>query len=968
MANRRRMTVDGNEAAASVAYRASETIAIYPITPSSPMAEVCDEWASRKRPNLWNAVPEMAEMQSEAGAAGAVHGALQAGALSTTFTASQGLLLMIPNMYKIAGELTPFTMHVAARTLATHALSIFGDHSDVMACRQTGFALLCSNSVQEAHDLAAVAHAATLETRIPFLHFFDGFRTSHEVAKIEELSDDDLRSLIPESLVFAHRQRGLTPDRPVLRGTAQNPDVFFQAREAQNRFYDVCPDVVARTMQAFAALTGRRYGLFDYVGDPAADRVIVIMGSGAETVHETVDYLTARGEKVGVLKVRLYRPFARQAFLAALPKTVRTLAILDRTKEPGAPGDPLYLDVTTALAEAHAEGVSPFAVPPRLVAGRYGLSSKEFTPAMVKAIFDNIAKDKPKHHFTVGIVDDVTHLSLPWDPSFQTESDDVSASVFYGLGADGTVGANKNSIKIVGQETELFAQGYFVYDSKKSGAITVSHLRTSKQPIRSAYLVNRAGFVACHQFEFVDKIDVLEQAAPGAAFLLNAPFPADEVWDHLPKEMQEQIVEKKIRFFAIDAYDLAKRSGMGSRINTIMQTCFFSISGLLPGDEAIKHIKKSIEKSYGKRGPEVVRRNCEVVDQALAHLHEITVPASATSRRARPPLVSDKAPDFVQKVTAVILAGKGDLLPVSAFPIDGTWPMATAKWEKRNLALEIPVWDSKICIQCNQCALVCPHAAIRAKVYDESELSDAPPTFKSTLFKGLRAQGQALHDSGRAGGLHGLQPVRQRLPGQGSHQSEAQGDRHAPAGAAARGGARELRLLPRRPRAGSDDDDEVRSQELAVSRAAVRILGRLRGVRRDAVSQAAHAALRRPAAHGQRDRLLVDLRRQSADDAVHDEQRRPGPGVVELALRGQRGVRVRLQDGARCTRRQRAASGPATRVTDRRRTGHGAPGRGSVERGRHRVAARARRGPAAEAGRREGRRSAAAWRRSPTTW
>jgi pyruvate-ferredoxin/flavodoxin oxidoreductase len=736
------MTVDGNEAAASVAYRASEAIAIYPITPSSPMAEVCDEWSVRKRPNLWNGVPEMAEMQSEAGAAGAVHGALQAGALSTTFTASQGLLLMIPNMYKIAGELTPFVMHVAARTLATHALSIFGDHQDVMACRQTGFALLCANSVQEVHDMAAVAHAATLEARIPFLHFFDGFRTSHEVSKIEELSDDDLRSLIPESAVFAHRQRGLTPDRPALRGTAQNPDVFFQAREAQNRFYDACPEIVARTMQSFATLTGRRYGLFEYVGDPAADRVIVLMGSGAETVHEAVDFMTGRGEKVGVLKVRLYRPFDRSAFLAALPKTVRTLAVLDRTKEPGAPGDPLYLDVTTALAEAQAEGVSPFATPPRLVAGRYGLSSKEFTPAMVKGIFDNLAKDKPKHHFTVGIVDDVTHLSLPWDPSFQTESADVSASVFYGLGADGTVGANKNSIKIVGQETELYAQGYFVYDSKKSGAITVSHLRTSKKPIRSAYLVTRAGFVACHQFEFVDKIDVLEHAAPGAAFLLNAPFPTDQVWDHLPKEMQEQIIEKKLRFYAIDAYALAKSAGMGTRINTIMQTCFFSIAAILPKDEAIKHIKKSIEKTYGKRGPEIVRRNCEVVDQALAHLHEIKVPSAVSSKHSRPPLVSEKAPDFVQKVTAVMLAGKGDLLPVSAFPIDGTWPVGTAKWEKRNIALEIPVWDSKICIQCNQCALVCPHAAIRAKIYDDGALSGAPPTFKSTVFKSTEQKGK----------------------------------------------------------------------------------------------------------------------------------------------------------------------------------------------------------------------------------
>ena len=742
METRRRITVDGNEAAASVAYRASETIAIYPITPSSPMAEVCDEWASRKKPNLWGAIPELAEMQSEAGAAGAVHGALQAGALSTTFTASQGLLLMIPNMYKIAGELTPFTMHVAARTLATHALSIFGDHSDVMACRQTGFALLCSNSVQEAHDMAAVAHAATLESRIPFLHFFDGFRTSHEVAKIEELSDDDLRAVIDEAAIYAHRQRALTPDRPVLRGTAQNPDVFFQAREAANGFYDACPAIVERAMQSLAGLTGRRYGLFEYVGDPAAERVIVLMGSGAETAHETVEHLVARGEKVGILKVRLYRPFSRSAFLAALPRSARSLTVLDRTKEPGATGDPLYLDVTTALIEAHAEGVSPFAVLPKIIAGRYGLSSKEFTPAMVKAVFDEMVKDSPKRHFTIGIVDDVTHLSLPWDPAFRTESEDVSASVFYGLGADGTVGANKNSIKIVGQETDLAAQGYFVYDSKKSGAITISHLRTSKRPIRSAYLVDRASFVACHQFDFVDKIDMLEHAAPGAAFLLNAPFAAGQVWDQLPSEIQEQIIDKQIRFFAIDAYELAKRAGMGTRINTIMQTCFFAISGLLPRDEAIAHIKKSIEKTYGKRGPEVVRRNCEVVDQALSHLHQIAVPPAASARRRRPPLVSERAPDFVQKVTAVILAGKGDLLPVSAFPVDGTWPTATAKWEKRNLALEIPVWDSKICIQCNQCALVCPHAAIRAKVYDDSVLPGAPPTFKSTLYKGNEYKGK----------------------------------------------------------------------------------------------------------------------------------------------------------------------------------------------------------------------------------
>jgi pyruvate-ferredoxin/flavodoxin oxidoreductase len=739
-----RVTIDGNEAAASVAFRLSEAIAIYPITPSSTMAELCDEWAGKGKTNLWGVAPEIAEMQSEGGAAGACHGALQAGALSTTFTASQGLLLMIPNMYKIAGELTPFTMHVTARALATHALSIFGDHSDVMACRQTGFAFLASNSVQEAHDMAAVAHAATLESRVPFLHFFDGFRTSHEVSKIEPLSDDDLRSLVSEDAVLAHRARALTPDRPVIRGTAQNPDVFFQAREAANSFYDALPEIVTRVMAAFAKRTGRRYSLFDYAGHPEAERVIVIMGSGAETVQETVDYLQAKGEKVGVLKVRLYRPFSRAAFLSAIPRSARLLAVLDRTKEPGAPGDPLYLDVVTALAEARAEGLSPLKADATVIAGRYGLSSKEFTPAMVKAVFDELGKEKPRRHFTIGIVDDVTHQSLPWDASYRIEDKEVSTSLFYGLGADGTVGANKNSIKIIGQETERFVQGYFVYDSKKSGAITVSHLRSSPRPIRSAYLIERAGFVACHQFEFVDKIDVLEHAAPGAVFLLNAPYAADEVWGHLPRELQEGIIEKKVRFYAIDAYALAKKAGMGGRINTIMQTCFFGISGILPREEAIAHIKKSIEKTYGKRGPEVVKRNWEVVDLSLAQLHEIKVPKAASATAGRPPIVSDKAPDFVKKVTAVMLAGKGDLLPVSAFPVDGTWPTATAKWEKRNLALEIPVWDDKVCIQCNQCALVCPHAAIRAKVYDEGALKTKPSTFKSTAYRGNEYKGKAF--------------------------------------------------------------------------------------------------------------------------------------------------------------------------------------------------------------------------------
>jgi len=740
---RRQVMLDGNEAVASVAHRVSEVIAIYPITPSSPMGEFADQWSNEGKRNLWGNIPDVVEMQSEAGAAGAVHGALQVGALATTFTASQGLLLMIPNMYKIAGELTPFTMHVAARSVATHALSIFGDHSDVMACRQTGFALFCSNSVQEAHDFAAIAHAATLESRIPFLHFFDGFRTSHEIAKIEALNDEDLRFLIAEEKIRRHKEHALTPDRPVLRGTAQNPDVFFQARESANRFYDACPAIVENMMERFAALTSRRYRLFDYVGDPSAERVIVIMGSGAETVDETVDYLNSRGEKVGLVKVRLFRPFSRAALLASLPTTLRSIAILDRTKEPGAVGDPLYLDVVSALAEARAEGRLRFTSEPRVVAGRYGLSSKEFTPAMVKSIFDEVAKERPRNHFTVGIVDDVTHTSLSWDPALRIEDDDVDTALFYGLGADGTVGANKNSIKIIGEETERYIQGYFVYDSKKSGAITISHLRASPRPIRSAYLITSAKFIACHQFDFVDKIDVLEHAAPGAVFLLNAPGAPHGVWERLPHELQQQMIEKQIRFFAIDAYAVAKENGMGTRINTIMQTCYFAISGVLPREEAIAKIKKAIEKTYGKMGADTVRRNFESVDQTLARLHEIPLPAAVSAERRRPPLVSENAPDFVQKVTAVMMAGKGDLLPVSAFPVDGTWPIGTGQWEKRAIAQEIPVWDTSICIQCNMCALVCPHAAIRAKVYDPAAVENAPVTFKSTPYKGVDFKNKA---------------------------------------------------------------------------------------------------------------------------------------------------------------------------------------------------------------------------------
>ncbi len=741
MPEREMITVDGNEAAASVAHRTNEVIAIYPITPSSNMGELSDEWSAEGRKNIWGTVPQVVEMQSEAGAAGAVHGALQAGALTTTFTASQGLLLMIPNLYKIAGELNAFCMHVAARTVATHALSIFGDHSDVMACRQTGFALLASGSVQEVHDFACIAQAASLRSRIPFLHFFDGFRSSHEVVKIQALSDDDLRFMMDDDLIRAHRERALTPDRPVIRGTAQNPDVFFQAREACNRFYDDCPGIAQDAMDRFARLTGRAYRLFDYVGHPEAERVIVLMGSGAETAHETTEWLVARGEKVGMVKVRLYRPFDRAALLAALPRTVRSIAVLDRTKEPGAPGEPLYLDIVAALREAAETGESRFAAEPRVVGGRYGLSSKEFRPATVKAVFDEIAKPTPRNHFTVGIVDDVTHLSLPVDHEFDIEPDTVLRGVFFGLGSDGTVSANKNSIKIIGEETDNYAQGYFVYDSKKAGAVTISHLRFGPAPIRSTYLIRRASFVACHQVQLLERFDMLEYASRGAVFLLNTPDPKEEVWDRLPKEVQQAIIEKSLKVYVIDAYKASKEAGPGVRINTVMQTCFFAISGVLPRDEAIEKIKSSIVKSYGRKGQDVVDRNFAAVDSALANLHELPIPGTVTSTISMPPVVSAAAPDLVQRVSALMIAGKGDLLPVSAFPVDGTWPVGTSKWEKRNIALEIPAWDSKICIQCNKCVLVCPHAAIRAKVYDPAHLETAPAAFLSTPYKGAEFKG-----------------------------------------------------------------------------------------------------------------------------------------------------------------------------------------------------------------------------------
>ena len=734
-------SIDGNEAAALIAYRLSEVIAIYPISPSSSMGESSDQWSATGKTNLWGTVPKVVEMQSEGGAAGAVHGALQAGALSTTFTSSQGLLLMIPNMFKIAGELVPFCMHVAARTIATHALSIFGDHSDVMAARQTGFAMLASGSVQEAHDFALVAHAATLNTRIPFLHFFDGFRTSNEVARIEILSDDTIRKMVSEEAAMAHRGRGLDPDHPVVRGTAANPDTFFQAREACNPFYAAVPEEVQRAFDALAAETGRRYGLFEYVGHPEAERVIILMGSGTETVEETVNWATKQGERVGVLKVRLYRPFSARHLVAALPSSVKRIAVLDRCKEPGAPAEPLFLDVSAALREAEEEGWSVFQAPPRLIGGRYGLSSKEFTPAMTMGIFQELTKEKPKRNFTIGIQDDVSNLSIPFDETLDIEPVDVTRCLFYGLGSDGTVGANKNSIKIITEETDNFGQGFFVYDSKKAGAITISHLRFGPRPIHAPYLIHSANFIACHQLAFVDRFDLLAEAVEGATFLLNSPASPETVFETLPREMQEQMIAKKLRFFCIDAYKVARESNMGVHINTIMQTCFFAISGVLPEAEAIAQIKHAVEKTYGRKGEAVIRKNFEAIDAALAHLREVKVPASPVGDRHRPPVVSEQAPDFVQRVTALMMAGQGDRLPVSAFPPDGTYATATTKWEKRNIAQEIPEWDSGLCIQCNKCALICPHAAIRAKVFEPVLATGAPEGFQATDYKGPEYKG-----------------------------------------------------------------------------------------------------------------------------------------------------------------------------------------------------------------------------------
>ncbi len=727
--NTPQVTIDGNEAAAHVAYKTNEVIAIYPITPSSPMGEFSDAWSASEEKNIWGMTPIVREMQSEGGAAGAVHGTLQTGSLTTTFTSSQGLLLMIPNMFKIAGEQTSTVFHIAARSVATHALSIFGDHSDVMTTRSTGWAMLFANSVQEAMDFALIAQASTLRARVPFLHIFDGFRTSHEVMKIQKLSDEQIRAMIDDQLVQAHRARALTPDRPVMRGTAQNPDVFFQSRERSNPFYLQTPQIVEETMNKFAQSTGRRYHLFEYVGAPDAERVVVMMGSGCEAAQETVDALCAGGEKVGLLKVRLYRPFSVDDLILTLPRSVKALAVLDRTKEPGSIGEPLYQDIVTGLSETAANGPAFFTMP-RVIGGRYGLSSKEFTPAMCKAVFDELKKAKPRNHFTIGINDDVTLTSIPFDPTFNTEPDEQVRALFWGLGADGTVSANKNSIKIIGEETQNHAQGYFVYDSKKAGAMTVSHLRFGDRPIHSTYLIQRANFIAVHQFKFLSSYDVLGAAVDGATLLLNSPHPPEEVWDYLPRLVQEQIIRRRIKVYSIDAYAVAKEKQLGNRINTIMQTCFFAISGVLPRDEAIGKIKESIRKTYGKRGEPVVRQNFAAVDAALSHLHEVSVPSHVTSTLDLPRVVPEGAPEFVQDVTAEIIAGRGDQLPVSAFPADGTYPVGTAQWEKRNIAQDVPVWEPDLCIECGKCVLVCPHATIRAKVLDQSDLASAPEGFK----------------------------------------------------------------------------------------------------------------------------------------------------------------------------------------------------------------------------------------------
>ena len=842
------VTIDGNEAAASIAHLTNEVVAIYPITPASPMGEWADDWSATGVRNLWNTIPQVIEMQSEGGAAGAIHGALQAGALATSFTASQGLLLMIPNMYKIAGELTPTVLHIAARSLAVQALSIFGDHSDVMACRATGYAMLCAASVQEVQDFALIAQAATLTGRIPFLHFFDGFRTSHEVNKIDRIDRDTARAMIDEGLVIAHRRRAMSPDRPVLRGTSQNPDVYFQGRESVNTYYAELPPIVEQVMDRFASLTGRRYGLFEYLGATDAERVLILMGSGIGAAEEAVETLVARGEKVGLIKARLFRPFSPGHLLAALPDSARAIAVLDRTKEPGGDGEPLYKDVLSCLAQAFADGKR--SLMPRVVGGRFGLSSKEFTPGMAAGVLAELTRERPKNPFTIGIHDDVSQTSLDWDETFTPDAAaGMTRCVFYGLGSDGTVSANKNSIKIIGEGTDLQVQGYFQYDSKKAGAVTVSHLRFGDRPIRSTYLIGRgeAQFVACHQPNFLTRYDMLDKAATGGTFLLNSPVAAGALWDSLPRQVQRQIIDKRLRVHVIDAYGIAQRTGMGRRINTIMQACFFAITGIIDAAEALARIKEMVAKTYGRKGRRLLERNYGAIDAALAGLHEVEVPAKITSHVEMPPVVSANAPEFVQRVTAKLIAGQGDSLPVSAMSADGTWPLGTAAFEKRRLALEIPQWEIDLCTHCGKCPLVCPHAAIRSKLFDAALTADAPQGFLHTQVKGGKDFPPDTHISYQVApeDCTGCGLCVEICPAQRDH---AQG-RDGPA-------------------------------------AAIRVFRRLRRLWRDALHQTGHPAVRRPHVDRQRHRLLVDLWRQPSDYALHDQPRWPRPDLEQLAVRG----------------------------------------------------------------------------------
>jgi pyruvate-ferredoxin/flavodoxin oxidoreductase len=874
--------LEGNEAVARVAYGVSEICSIYPITPSSPMAESADVWSAQGKANIWGQVPDIIEMQSEGGAAGTAHGALQTGALTTTFTASQGLMLMLPNMYKIAGELTSTVFHVAARSLAAQALSIFGDHQDVMAARTTGFALLASSSVQAAQDLALIAHAATLKSRVPFIHFFDGFRTSHEVDKIKLVSEDEMRIMIEDRLVYEHRQRALNPDNPFIRGTAQNPDVYFQGRETVNRFYAATPAIVQEEMHRFAVLTGREYELFDYFGDPAAERVIVLMGSGAETVIETINALPVKG--MGMINVRLFRPFSGEHLLAALPDAVKSIAVLDRTKEIGASGEPLYQDVVTSLAEATAAG--DIKRMPRIIGGRFGLSSKEFTPAMVKAIFEELGKDKPKNHFTIGINDDVTHTSLEYDTSFQVEGEDVTRALFFGLGADGTVGANKNSIKIIGESTNLHCQGYFVYDSKKSGSRTVSHLRFGPEPIHAPYLIQSANFIACHKFDQVNRIEILAQAADGAVFLLDSPYPADEVWDYLPQPVQQTIIDRNIALYVIDAASVARAAGMGKRINTIMQACFFALSGVLLREEAIAQIKKAIRKTYESKGQDVVEKNYAAVDAALDHLYKVDIPSTPSNERSLDAVVPDSAPDFVRDVTSMMMRGHGDELPVSKLPIDGTYPSATARFEKSNVSDRVPLWEPDLCIQCGNCSFVCPHSVIRAKFYHEDTLEEAPEGFPSSPitargFPETRYSLQVyVEDCTGCNLCVSACPV--RSPDDPDKRAINMTDKRPIL-------EQERRNIDFFEKLAWNDRGAIDFSSVAV----IRIFGRLRGMRRDALCEAFVAVVRSAPDCRERNRLLVYLRWQPAHDTMVEERRGQWPSLVEFPVRGQCGVRSR---------------------------------------------------------------------------